>query len=174
MPLDREGSYLARIVDTKVCEGKTGSCSLYAKFAILAYYDGAEWTDWTPSEIETEGDFYFRLKNGDVSERNVRDVCSATGWSGSPIDWDNGNIPERTVLIIVKSEVYEGKTRFRPSFIRRADANPIMGREGVSAERLAALQSEVGSAIRSFVPAVPFKAPAVPNFQAPSSDPMPQ
>ena len=113
---------------------------------IVAQFNGADWDDWSGYEQHTViGDWWVIGKDGGVNLRAVEQLASSIGWDGN-LDNLQTRPPRVLVQLVVKPDIYQGKTRYKASWMNPGDFTP---RSGASPEEVTKLSSQFGSLLRA-------------------------
>ena len=156
--INREGVFLARLIDQAVKQAPSGAVMLDMVFAAVAQYDqGQEAYVNLVEPEEVFGTLCLVRKSGEVSQASVERLTAALQ---TPIvDFDllqQRDWSQQEVQITVKAEEYNGRVRFRADWIAPADAPVGPGTLArASTDALAALNASYGSQLRALAPAPP-------------------
>lgn len=128
-------------------EGGSQSVALVIEFLIREEWENGEWTSWAEYEDHTiRGYFYIVKRDGTVNAKQVESLAKSLGWTGD-LRAVEGDPPDRLCQIVVKEEVYQGKTQVKVKWINPEDYTP--GLMGVDAETVGGLQTRFGSLLRA-------------------------
>lgn len=169
--IDRTGIFRAELTECGVREPKPGAKSIMlgTRFKIIEALEDGEWVDWTEYDVEAFGDFNIIKKDGTINEGSCTQLRDVLGLNH---DFEmNGD--GHKCQITVKADTYEGKTKFRASWLDDWDRE---GGTGIkSAENPSNVLAPVQSQLKAFFGAkavttpAPTKAP--PTAKAPPSGP---
>lgn len=159
--LNREGVFLARIIDQAVKQSTSGAVMLDLLLACTAQYDKTQeaYVDLTEPE-ECYGSLCLVKKDGTVMQSSVERLTAALGTSITDFDLlQESDWSTVEVQITVKGEEYDGRTIYRASWISPASA-PVGGGTltRASAEALASLNATFGAQLRALAPPAPVAA----------------
>lgn len=174
-PIDRAGTFKARIREYALKEYQSGAVGLYMVFDIEAQWDGEAWVDWTAYQVDADGTVWIIKRDGTLNNKSV-EALVALGWDANLESFAHGACELSPCQIVVRPEEYEGNTTYRVAFINPYDASPgVQG--GIAPDKAKELQSRYGSALRAIAgnakangtkptgkPAGPPK-PKLPDFQ---------
>lgn len=154
MEVDRPGTFRVHPIEWGVQDGKDSqSVAVVIKAEILEQFDDEmkEWCDWRPYGMEATGYFYVIKKDGSLNGQQIKSLKQATGWNGtfSALAPESGTVLEDCQFTVVQ-DTYQGKTRFKPSWINSWDANPERGTVGTAdPTKLRDLDNRFGGKIRA-------------------------
>ena len=169
--INREGVFLARLIDQAVKQAPSGAVMFNMVFAAVAQYDQSQeaYVNLAQPE-EVFGTLCLVRKSGEVSQASVERLTAALQ---TPIvDFDilqQRDWSQQEVQITVKSEEYNGRVRFRADWIAPADAPVGPGTLAkASTDALDALNASYGSQLRALAPPAPTAKPVVAARPAPA------
>lgn len=161
--LNREGTFLARIVDQAVKQSESGAVMFDYLVAVVAEWDKTQ--DAYVNLAEPEecfGNLCLVQKNGTVMQSSIERLTAALG---TPIaDFDllqESDWSQIEVQVTVKGEVYKDRMQYRAAWIAPGDA-PVGGGTltRATADALAGLNATYGAQLRALAPPAPPARPA--------------
>lgn len=167
--IEQEGYFRVFPVESGLRKGTAdGAKSLGAsfKFRIMEIWHEDQWCDYSEHQLETEGVFWFRTKDGSANENAVKSLAQAFGWNGSPSFFETTDLTSKGAVVQVKGEVYKEKTRYKASWLYPYDHIPQSGVSNVSEDEAKQLDTECGATFRALIAAS--GANAQPSAAAPA------
>jgi hypothetical protein len=145
-PLDREGTFKAKILSWNIYAAKSGAVAVNMDFAIVSQWNGSDWDSWADyAPHHCYGAFYVVKKDGAINTATVKQLVAAVSWDGklkSILDLP----PDVEVQITVKAEDYNNATVHKAAWINPGDHTPTFG---ASPEVVSNLDARFGSLLRA-------------------------
>lgn len=158
-PIDREGNFRANIVGpVELTQAQSGAVAARMRFRVFEALHNGQWQDWTPYEVEVDGEIWILKKDGTANENAVRNLVEALGWDGSVESLVGTDWSEVPVQITVKRDSYNGHERFRVAWINHADSQPFGS--AVDETKVRELQARFGAQLRAIAGRKSVAAPA--------------
>ncbi len=154
VPVDREGSFQAEIIEYRVVDAESGAVGIGLKARLTAWWlhDEEKWDDWTSFNVEAEGCSWVVLKSGAVNDKSVEALCKYAGWDGNLDSVADGSWKPTPFQVAVKQEEYKGKKSYKIAFVNGFDSTPGAGT--ISPERAKELAGKHGAALRAVAASV--------------------
>lgn len=149
MFIDRSGIFKARVTGWAVQPSPSSKAvAIQVDFIILAQLgDGGVWASWEECEEHTaRGYWYIVGKDGKVNQTAIEQLVRSMGWEGD-LRAVEQQAPVVTVQITVSEETYNGKTRFKVSWMNPENYVPTGG--GASSDTVSKLAVQFGSLLRA-------------------------
>ena len=145
--IDREGIF--RVVPRewwiKTTEN-SAAVSVSFNFDIIEQWDGADWVSWREYEQHTVfGDYWVIKRDRTVNQGTVEQLATSLGWDGN-LESVIGAPPNIIIQVSVRADTYEGKTRYKASWMNPGDFSP---RSGAPPEEVTKLSTQFGSLLRA-------------------------
>lgn len=147
-PIDREGVFRGVISSYGLKEMDSGAVAVAVKVNLTQMWTGNEWCDWSQYEMEAEGDVWIVKKTGHVNEGAAQSLINFAGWDGNLLSIVNESWEPKPAAFVIKREEYEGKTRFKVSFVNDYERTPG-GLSNVTPEKVKELNTRFGSQFRA-------------------------
>lgn len=155
--LTQEGNFQVTVIQTGVKETPSGATGVEILFKVDRNWDRAssQWSDQWPNGHEVRGTFWFVKKDGTHNTETIARVAEALGWnSGNIEDFQSERFDGVQCCVTVKSELYEGKTYYKASWIDPLDKTPGGGVAHTEDARLKALQKAHGAVFKALTKGV--------------------
>lgn len=149
----KTGRFIATIEECKIQDAKSSQAvSIACRF--LLYHEFGPDGEWVaePEPLEVFGATWIVTKDGNANQGGVEAFMDATGWDGELDSIIDGTFKPKDVMVDVESEVYNGKTQFRVSWIHPQDSDPTAtggGMRSASGDDLTRIRNQFASKIRS-------------------------
>lgn len=164
MILNRPGKFKADIIESGVAEtGNPPKCTWIARFNVTEEQDAdGEWQ--TIAEEQITGYFYMQYNDGNINERTINEIRSATGWADTDPLWlqDNVHGLPRVQLLVIAEE-FNGKMRTKVARIASEHGELEQGVKRTEGAARSALQAKLGSKLRAISGGVPVTTPVPPR-----------
>lgn len=147
-PVDREGVFRGTISAYGLKEMESGAVAVAIKVTLSQMWTGNEWCDWAQYEMEAEGDIWIVKKVGSINQAAAESLINYAGWDGSLLSILEETWQPKPCAVVVKREDYEGKTRYKVSFVNDHERTPG-GMSNVSAEKAKELNTRFGAQFRA-------------------------
>jgi len=161
-PIDREGIFRAAPVEVGLREFDSGAVAVSVRFGVLEHFGAAGWEDWRQYQVEVYADLFVVKRDKTINEPIVRAMMLALGWNGSLADLAIPDIQLRPCQVDVRAEQYNGATSYRAKWVNPWDHIAGAGVGNVNADRVRALQSTHGGALRAIAGNIARNATAPP------------
>lgn len=171
--IDREGIFRGIIGEYGLSERDSGAVALTLKAKLEEIWnpESQTWEDWKSYDVEASGDLWIVKKDGQLNRGQIESLCRHAGWDGNMTALVNGEWTPHRCQFSIKRDEYEGKIRFRISFINDHDRTP--GQLGnIDEAKAKALQSRFGGDLRAIAGNIKRNGPA--PMSAPSIPPVPR
>jgi len=151
--VDRVGTWAASIKSHVIEMGEPKKQGDHPKAVLLLELgiiseamDGAPNEPMVWSEVNAEGKdiadedmvlwhrVYLSKNDGDLNEKQIKQVKNATGWPGAPLFWlEDTDLKGKLVQITTKEEEWEGKTQIKGGWLSKyEEAGPSSGGGGAA------------------------------------------
>lgn len=172
--IDREGDFRGRITEYGLRKLDSGAVCLSIHAALEEKYEEGEWQDWQQYEYTAAGDVWLVKKDGTINEPAARSLVECAGWDGEFSSLSQATFAPKPCQFTIKTDTYNGETRYRISFVNPFDRTPGGGGLGnVDTKAAASLDSQYGSQMRALFGNAKRNA-AAPKSDTPPSPPMPK
>jgi len=153
--VDRTGTFRAEVVSYGMKEYKSGAIGVNIVFRLLEFWHVPDddndpyWYDWAEQNHEVFGAFFVVKKDATLNQRTVNDLVEHLGWDGKFDSVNDGTWEPTQCQVSVKSELYEGETRMKASWLSSYDAVPQSGMATLDADKSKSLDAKFGGQIRA-------------------------
>lgn len=164
-PVAEDAVYRGWPVDWTIVEADSGSVAIRIRFSIVQMWDAKvkAWSQAWPVGYYTEGHFWVIKKDKSPNATQISSLVEAGLWDG---DFSTvlGDPPKVLVLLDVRGETYEGKTRHRVSWVSpNADVPTIRsGFQPASLDLVTKLKTQFGGGVRAVAGGARNGAPPAP------------
>lgn len=118
----KSGKYIARPVQWTVSESTNHCPQFVAGFAIIYWWNGAQWEDVTAQDLSITAYMTLFDRSGNPQEFNIDGLKDSLGWDGLSLtslnesDWSGVE-----VQLVIQEEEYNGQKKMKVKFINPRD-----------------------------------------------------
>lgn len=178
--MDRVGDFRGEIIEYALSKSQKSQAvgvmirvAVYEMWGLNEETNEMGWFDWRVANVVAVGQINLVKADGSLNERQVKDLATHAGWDGRLSSISAGTWHAKPIGFKVEEDEYEGRVRYRISWLNSYDATPSAFANACSAEDAALLEATYGAQLRALVGNTG-RAPAPakgPTAKAPASAP---
>lgn len=157
-PVDREGTFRAKIREYALFEAESGALAINVVADLTDMWNGSFWEGWSEYGQDVEGAVWIRKKDGTANEKAISSLCQHAEWRGTLREIDDRTWEPTPCQVVVKFDDYNTPGRYRVSFINGFNDTPG-GTGNVSSEKVRALEDSFGAQLRAIAGNAKLNAP---------------
>jgi hypothetical protein len=144
---DRAGNFRIEIFEYGLKEMDSGSIAVSIRAKLTEWWDGTQWMDWLPYDMECSGDVWIVKKDGTTNDKAAESLMRYAGWDASLPAITEGTWTPSPCQAVVSQEEYKGVKSFKISFLN--DRNRTPGAlSNIDTDKAKQLENRFGATLR--------------------------